>query len=66
MTAAAGLPGQQGTPEETARFVIGTAVLAPSVHNTQPWRFAVRPGRSACTPTRTGGWRWPTRSAGRC
>ena len=44
MTAAAGLPGQQGTPEETARFVIGTAVLAPSVHNTQPWRFAVRPG----------------------
>ena len=44
MTAAAGLPGPQGTAGETARFVIGTAVLAPSVHNTQPWRFAVRPG----------------------
>ena len=24
--------------------MIGTAVWAPSVHNTQPWRFAVRPG----------------------
>jgi len=42
MTAADGLPGQPGTPEETARSVIGTAVWAPSVHNTQPWRFAVR------------------------
>ena len=44
MTAAADLPGPQGTPGETARFVIGAAVWAPSVHNTQPWRFAVRPG----------------------
>jgi nitroreductase len=44
MTTAAGLPDPQGTPEETARFVIGTAVWAPSVHNTQPWRFAVRRG----------------------
>ena len=44
MTAVGGLPGQPGTPEETARFVIGAAVWAPSVHNTQPWRFAVRPG----------------------
>jgi hypothetical protein len=33
----------QGTPEEIARFVVGAAVWAPSVHNTQPWRFQARP-----------------------
>jgi nitroreductase len=33
----------QGTPEEIAKFVVSTAVWAPSVHNTQPWRFQVRP-----------------------
>jgi hypothetical protein len=27
------------TEEETARYVVGEAVWAPSVHNTQPWRF---------------------------
>jgi len=34
-----GLPAQAGTPEEIARFVASAAVSAPSVHNTQPWRF---------------------------
>ena len=33
-----------GSPEEIARFAIGTAVWAPSVHNTQPWRFGAQPG----------------------
>jgi hypothetical protein len=34
-TAAAPLTG-----EEIARYVVAVAVWAPSVHNTQPWRFA--------------------------
>jgi len=27
------------TAEEIARYVVAKAVWAPSVHNTQPWRF---------------------------
>jgi hypothetical protein len=34
-----GLPTEPTTPEEIARFVADAAVKAPSVHNTQPWRF---------------------------
>jgi hypothetical protein len=33
------LPTEAATPEEQARFVADAAVNAPSVHNTQPWRF---------------------------
>ncbi|HTO94627.1 MAG TPA: nitroreductase [Bacteroidota bacterium] len=33
-----------GTPEEQALFLLQYAVLAPSTHNTQPWKFAVVPG----------------------
>ncbi len=33
------LPAEAATPEEIARFVTDAAVHAPSVHNTQPWRF---------------------------
>ena len=27
------------SPREVARYVVAAAVWAPSVHNTQPWRF---------------------------
>jgi hypothetical protein len=33
------LPTEAATPGEIARFVADAAVKAPSVHNTQPWRF---------------------------
>ena len=33
-------PASSGLDEQ-ARFLVGYAVLAPSNHNTQPWRFAV-------------------------
>jgi hypothetical protein len=37
---AATLTGPQQAPAETARYVVGEAVWAPSVHNTQPWWFS--------------------------
>ena len=30
------------TEDEVARYVVAAAVWAPSVHNTQPWRFTAR------------------------
>src|SRR5512146_2849388 len=35
-------PDAPGSPEEIARFAISTAIWAPSVHNTQPWRFGTQ------------------------
>jgi hypothetical protein len=33
-----------GTPEEKLKFVLNYAILAPSSHNTQPWRFKIDSG----------------------
>jgi hypothetical protein len=35
------------TAEQIARYVVAEAVWAPSVHNTQPWRFTLR-GEQIC------------------
>lgn len=32
----------EAKPEEKARFLLQYAILAPSSHNTQPWKFSVR------------------------
>ena len=47
-----------GLPDELAAACLDAAILAPSVHNTQPWRFRVgRPAldRLAGPPPRVGG-----------
>ncbi len=33
-----------GPPEEQEAFLLRYAILAPSTHNTQPWKFALVPG----------------------
>jgi hypothetical protein len=37
------IPGTASILADQARFLIATAARAPSVHNTQPWRFRVGP-----------------------
>lgn len=36
---------REGTPVEQFGFLMRYAVIAPSSHNTQPWKFAVKPDR---------------------
>ncbi len=43
------MPGQlpwqnMSIPEDQARYLVATATRAPSIQNTQPWRFRIRPG----------------------
>src|SRR5207302_8964018 len=40
----AGVMSEPMTAEEIVRYVVSRAVWAPSVHNTQPWRFAADGG----------------------
>ena len=40
----AGIMSEPMTAEEIVRYVVSRAVWAPSVHNTQPWRFAADGG----------------------
>jgi hypothetical protein len=35
----AGVRREPGTAEDIARYIVTEAIWAPSVHNTQPWRF---------------------------
>ena len=42
-----------GTPGEQLRFLLGYAVLAPSTHNSQPWRFRARGERIELLADRT-------------
>ena len=63
------------TAEQIACYIVAEAVWAPSVHNTQPWRFVTRrtgpasiqsnmtASRSACTPIPAAGWPWPIQTA---
>jgi len=44
LAAAATLAGPEQAPVEIARYVVGEAVWAPSVHNTQPWWFTADAG----------------------
>ena len=46
-------PDYAATPilARQARYLAGVARRAPSLHNTQPWRFTVSGMRSSCGPT---------------
>jgi nitroreductase len=48
---------RSGDVEEKLRFLLNYAVLAPSVHNTQPWLFRVRSEGWNSTPTVPAGCR---------
>jgi nitroreductase len=50
----AGYPAA-GTPSERLEWMLGYAVLAPSTHNTQPWRFRVAGGEALLFADRARG-----------
>ena len=60
------LPAQ--LPRQAMADLVAAATMAPSMHNTQPWRFRIgRPARRlTCTPTRPGCCGSVTQMAVRC
>ena len=49
---------------DTIQFAVAAAVHAPSVHNTQPWRFGHGERHIDVYADAAGGSGWPTRTAG--
>lgn len=41
---------RSGTVEDQLRFLVRYAILAPSAHNTQPWRFRIKGNRLTLLP----------------
>ena len=57
-------PGRSGALTTALAEAAATAGYAPSVHNTQPWRWRVCRTRWSCTPSASASSPPPTRRAG--
>jgi len=62
----AGYVSESMTAEQIVRYVVASAIWAPSCTTPSHGGSSSTTGRgSACTRTPTGGWPWPTRTAAR-